>query len=105
MNILIFDVETTGLPNWKEPSDHPDQPYVVDLACDLWTGPEDCIDTYDAIINPGVEIPDDVAELHGITTEIAIAQGIAMAEALDRFFDMVSRADLVVGHNVSFDTA
>lgn len=31
---LVFDTETTGLPIWKEPSDHPDQPHVVDIA---WT--------------------------------------------------------------------
>lgn len=103
MNVLIFDTETTGLPIWKEPSDHPGQPYVVDLACDLWSGPDELIDSYDAIVNPGVEIPDELAKLHGITTEIAIAEGVAMAEALERFFELVARADLIVGHNVSFD--
>lgn len=103
MNVLIFDTETTGLPIWREPSDHPDQPYVVDIACDLWGGPDLLIDSYDAIINPGVEIPADVAEIHGITTERAIAEGIAMADALDRFMALVGQADLIVGHNVSFD--
>ena len=103
MNVLIFDTETTGLPIWREPSDHPDQPHIVDIACDLWAGPGELIEQYDAIINPGVEIPDELAALHGITTERAIAEGVAMAEALERFFDLVSRADLIVGHNISFD--
>lgn len=102
MKILFFDTETTGLPLWKEPSDHPDQPHIVDLACELWDGDE-MVDSFDTIVNPGVVIPDDVVELHGITTERAIAEGIPKTEAVDRFHDFVKRADLIAGHNVSFD--
>ena len=55
MITLLFDTETTGLPIWKEPSDSPDQPHIVDIACDLWdTETKERIDTFDAIINPGV---------------------------------------------------
>lgn len=100
---LVFDTETTGLPLFKEPSDHPDQPHVVDIACSLFdeTGLE--VERFDAIINPGVEIPEEVARLHGITTEIAREEGIAPDEAFDAFLSLVGRATTVVGHNVSFD--
>ena len=71
MNTLIFDTETTGLPNWGEPSDHPSQPHIVDIACSLFD-PAGCeIERFDAIINPGVEIPVEASNIHGITTEIA----------------------------------
>lgn len=102
MLILFFDTETTGLPLWKEPSDHPDQPHVVDLACELWDG-DQMVDTLDVIVNPGVPIPDDMAALHGITTERAIAEGIAKAEAVQRFHDLARRAEMLAGHNISFD--
>ena len=100
---LVFDVESTGLPVWKEPSDHPDQPHVVDIACSLFdqTGLE--IERFDAIINPGVPIPDDVAAIHGITTEIAEAEGVDPDHALDQFLALVGSAEIIVGHNVSFD--
>lgn len=102
---LVFDTETTGLPLWKEPSDHPDQPHIVDIALTLFdpTGLE--IDRYDAIINPGpdVIIPDDVAEIHGITTEIAREQGVAPEVAFGTFLSFVDRAETIIGHNVSFD--
>lgn len=102
MNILFFDTETTGLPLWKEPSDHPDQPHIVDLACELWAEGE-MTDSLDVIVNPGVAIPDEIAAIHGITTERAVAEGIAKADAVARFHEFVRRADLIVGHNISFD--
>lgn len=100
---LVFDTETTGLPLWKEPSDDPGQPHIVDIACSLFdrTGLE--VDRYDAIINPGVEIPADVAAIHGITTEIAQAEGVEPQRAFSNFTEMVRKADVIVGHNVSFD--
>lgn len=101
--ILVFDTETTGLPLWNDPSDDPRQPHVVDIACTLFdtTGLE--VDRFDAIINPGVEIPAEVAALHGITTEIAREKGVDPREAHDAFMSLVGRATLLVGHNVSFD--
>lgn len=101
--IFVFDTETTGLPLWKEPSDDPAQPHIVDLACSLFDGTGCEIERYDAIINPGVEIPEEVSRLHGITTEIAREQGVSPIEAHDAFMAMIGRASLIVGHNVSFD--
>lgn len=102
MKVLVLDTETTGLPLWREPSDHPGQPHIVDLGCELYDG-EDLIDSLDIIVNPGVPIPDEVAQIHGITTEIAQRDGVSKAEAIRRFFDLAAQADMLVGHNVSFD--
>ena len=100
---LVFDTETTGLPLWREPSDHPDQPHIVDIACSLFdrTGLETA--RFDTIINPGVPIADEVAAIHGITTEIAERDGIDPAQAHREFMAMLRDAEVVVGHNVSFD--
>jgi len=54
MNIaLAFDTETTGLPLFKEPSEHPDQPHIVQLAAvlvDLDTRRE--LASMDVIVKP-----------------------------------------------------
>lgn len=100
---LIFDTETTGLPNWREPSDDPSQPHVVDIACSLFDAHGSELQRYDTIINPGVEIPEDVALIHGITTEIAREQGEQPDVAWANFHAMVREAVVIVGHNVSFD--
>lgn len=106
MIALIFDTETTGLPLWKEPSDHPDQPHVVDLSWELWytaDGETVFLDRLDCLINPGVPIPAEVTALHGITDEMVQADGWPPADAVSSFLGLVGRADLIVGHNVSFD--
>lgn len=103
MNILVFDTETTGLPIWKEPSDDPAQPYIVDMACSLFdaTGLE--LERFDALVKPGCPIPDELVLLHGISTEMAMDEGIEIAEANASFMALVTQADMIVGHNVSFD--
>lgn len=100
--ILFFDTETTGLPLFTEPSDDPRQPHIVQIAAELCNHRGEVVDTWEAIINPGVPIPAEVSAIHGITDEIA-ATGIAEYEMLHEFFAFVDRAELVVGHNVSFD--
>lgn len=100
---LIFDTETTGIPLWSDPSDDPRQRHVVDIACSLFSATGVEVARFDTIINPGIEIPEEVARIHGITTEIARAQGCTPEQALRPFLELVNEAQLIVGHNVSFD--
>lgn len=102
--ICVFDTETTGLPNFRDPSDHPDQPHIVDICALLYTLEGDLVDSFEAMVRPdGWVIPDEVAEIHGITTEIALEQGIPEAVAIEGFLDIWRRASLRAAHNVSFD--
>lgn len=48
-------------------------------------------------------IPDDVAAIPGITTEFALAHGIAEGEALEGFMEVFRRSGLRVVHNISVD--
>ena len=104
---LWYDVETSGLPLFKEPSEHPDQPHIVQLGAvlvDMDTREE--LEALDEIIRPeGWTIPDDVAAIHGITTERALAEGLAAVDVLQRFFGMWRRSPQVVraGYNEGFD--
>jgi DNA polymerase-3 subunit epsilon len=74
--ILFYDTETTGLPLWNLPSEHPEQPRVLQLAallCDEATG-EDLQQMNMIILPDGWTVPDEVAAIHGITTERAMAE-------------------------------
>lgn len=103
MQILFFDTETTGLPLWRDPSDDPRQPYIVDLAADLVTETGETVKQIDFLIRNGCDIPEEVTALHGITREMAEAEGIEPRDALQQLMALIAEADLIVGHNVSFD--
>lgn len=105
MSILFYDTETTGLPAWSKPSGSDDQPHIVQLAA-IKVDPETRKETefMDVIIKPeGWVIPDEVAKIHGITTERAMDEGIDESVALDMFLSLWSPDKLRVGHNQSFD--
>ncbi|WP_345873030.1 3'-5' exonuclease [Shewanella algae] len=105
MKIAFLDTETTGLPDWKSPSDAEHQPHLVQLACilaDDQTG--ETLEKFEVIVKPdGWIIPDEVAAIHGITTERALAEGIPEREALDKLLELVSKADKRGAHNKTFD--
>lgn len=102
--INFFDTETTGLPAYSTPSVDPCQPHLVDIAALLYNQDGEMIDSFEAIIRPdGWIIPDEVAAIHGITTEMAMDLGIPEQEALDGFMAIHERASLRVAHNCSFD--
>lgn len=104
MKVLIFDSETTGLPQWSSPSDHPDQPHVLDLAADLWdTDTGEKIGSLDCLIDNGIDVPADMTAIHGITRDMCEAEGISPLAAHEQFTDLVRQADMLGGHNVSFD--
>lgn len=102
--LLFFDTETTGIPVWKEPSGGENQPHIVQLAAHLVdpTGPR-IVQSMDVIVRPdGWEIPDEVAEIHGITTEHAASVGIPEPLAL-RMFLALWGGRMRVAHNATFD--
>lgn len=101
--VLVFDTETTGLPEWNQPSDSEVQPHIVQIAAELCRADGTVIETWERIINPGVPIPPETTAIHGITDEIAQAQGIAPTQMLEEFFALVDRAAIVVGYNTGFD--
>ena len=101
---LFYDTETSSLPIWEKPSEHPDQPHIVQLAARLVDlESRDTISSIDVIIKPdGWTIPDDIAEIHGITTEKAHDLGVPESTALDMFMQLWGQRERIA-HNESFD--
>ena len=101
---LFYDTETQGLPLFSEPSESPAQPHIVQLAaCLVDLAARRTVASMDVIVRPdGWTIPDEVAAIHGITTEHAMDVGIPEAQAVDTFLELW-RGRLRIAHNESFD--
>ena len=105
MNLALFyDTETTGLPDFKAPSESAHQPHIVQLAALLIDlDSRETIQSMDVIIRPhGWTIPDEVAAVHGITTEHAADVGIPERLAVEMFMDLWNNRNRVA-HNEQFD--
>jgi DNA polymerase-3 subunit epsilon len=101
---LFYDTETSGLPLWNQPSEDPGQPHIVQLAAKLIDLDSKAVLGFmDTIIKPdGWIIPDEVAAVHGITTERAMDEGIPEAEAVEQFLALWGN-HLRIAHNEQFD--
>lgn len=102
--VLIFDTETTGLPNWKEPSESELQPHIVQLAAGLFnTENKKIIQSIDLIIKPeSWDIPKVVSDIHGITKEYAMDVGVSEKVCIEAFLDLWSGRKRIA-HNATFD--
>lgn len=103
---LFFDTETTGLPKqWNAPvSNLSNWPRLVQLAWLLMDENGSEISSQDRIIRPeGFIIPQAASAVHGITTERALEEGIALSLALSEFAEALGNTRMLIAHNLSFD--
>jgi DNA polymerase-3 subunit alpha len=103
---LIFDTETTGLPKkWGAPiTDIDNWPRAIQMAWQLHDDLGQLVEHQDYLIKPaGFNIPYDAEKVHGISTELALQDGVDLQDILIKFNDALKQAKFVVGQNVGFD--
>lgn len=108
MKVLIFDTETTGLPEGKNPSIYETQkwPHIIQLSYIVYDSEtNDIVTLEDDYISIGndVIIQLESQKIHNISREMLIDKGISIEQALEKFNKFSEMSDLLVGHNVSFD--
>lgn len=103
---LIFDTETTGLPaNYNAPvTDTDNWPRMVQLAWECHDQTGRLLYNKSFIIRPeGYVIPQAAEQVHGISTEKALAEGMDLETVLRDFDSDLRQVSVIVGHNISFD--
>lgn len=112
---LFIDTETSSLPDFRAPTDHPSQPHIVSLAA--WLGEpdstSDCLShvaSLNSVIRPDGWYIEPAAEaIHKITNDYARSFGEPLPDVLTRFASLVTDAyeassdSLIIAHNCSFD--
>lgn len=103
---LIFDTETTGLPRRHDApaSDTDNWPRMVQLAWQLHDEQGGLMEVHSMLVRPeGFTIPYNAEQVHRISTQRALDEGLPLDDVLDRFADAVDRCRFIAGHNLLFD--
>ena len=108
MRVLVFDTETSGLPQSKilGPDTLHLWPHIVQFSYVIYdTDVNDITLSSDDIIkvDDNVIITAESINLHGITHDISQRKGKKINEVLDIFCNHLKTTDVLVGHNVIFD--
>lgn len=106
MKVLVFDTETTGLPERNASiKDTEKWPYIIQLSFVCYdTSSNNIIKKYDNYIKikSGIELTDEVKKITNID-ETKIENGVNIREALNEFNKYMNISNMIVAHNVSFD--
>ena len=108
MSVIVFDVETTGLPKRRNRpfTEFDNWPHIVQLSWIVYnSGKIESIN--DHIIKiPGDEvIPEVCVNIHGITNERMRRDGENIVDVLMEFKRDLSNSKIMVAHNLEFDTS
>jgi len=103
MNYLIYDTETSGLP--QKGAGLAAQPWLLQLGAILLDENFETIGELNALVNYGHDVPihPKAAEAHGFTNERCRAEGRPPAEVFEAFEAMRRNAEVLVAHNKEFD--
>ncbi len=101
--ICAIDTETTGKYHFDKPSNHIDQPKILELAALLVDENNRDCGSFNLLIDHDVYIPEEVTAIHGITRKDCEKYGMHVSYAIDMLKMLAVDAELIVGHNISFD--
>uniref|UniRef100_A0A6C0LI91 Exonuclease domain-containing protein n=1 Tax=viral metagenome TaxID=1070528 RepID=A0A6C0LI91_9ZZZZ len=106
MKVIVFDTETTGLPEgWNTSILETDKwPHIVQISWVLFDiDKQEVVNMEDHIIKCNVPIPEESVRIHGITKQRSERKGVPLRDAMNLFDRDLQEADVAVAHNISFD--
>lgn len=106
MNLtLFFDTETSGMKLDGVRASDPRQPHIVSFSALVLDENWNEITSQSAIIRQdGWESEPGATEIHGITKERSLVDGIPEIEAAEILHGMIAQASRVVAHSIQFDS-
>ena len=109
MKVLVFDTETTGLPETKiiNPITLHQWPHIVQFSYVIYDSSlNNIVESKDYIVKlpESILIPEDSTKIHGITNDMSRSRGVPLNLILDEFFSYLREGvDKLIGHNIEFD--
>ena len=101
---LFFDTETSGLPDKKQSASWEGQPHICQLGV-IVADPNGRVKAeVNLLVRPeGWTIPAETSAIHGITQEDAEKYGLSIKGVLSIFGRLLTRSEMIVAHNLTFD--
>lgn len=108
MKLLVFDTETSGLPEEKGQSLYATHkwPYIMQLSYIFYhDSSNEVIELYDSLvkIDNNILLSQDSMAIHNITREMCNNSGQPIKTVLSSFINALMSADIIIGHNIQFD--
>lgn len=102
---LIFDTETSNIPQKNLPLNHVDQRRIMQLAAILLDPEFKEVASMCVLINipENINISPGAQAAHGISKEMCKRYGVEIESALTMFYEMYVKSEYHIGHNISFD--
>ncbi len=103
--ILVIDTETQDLPDFKKRASDPTQPHGLQFAAAILNPDTFEIEAeQDLLVRPdGWEISQGAFDRHGISHQYATENGFSEAAVAEVAVELIWKASLIVGHNITFD--
>lgn len=109
MDFLLFaDCETTGIPDFHLPADHPTQPRIASIAGILCEAEQMRVvgSYFSYVLNEGWSMPQgpkSAGEANGITDAFLQQVGMPIQNVMEAFSDFLSLGVTMVAHSADFD--
>ncbi len=107
MKILVFDTETSGLPEYNASINEKDKwPYILQISYimyDISNNTEVICNDYINVDPSLVTITPESYNIHKISMDYLQENGRNIIPALKEFNKILNKCDMVVGHNIQFD--
>ena len=97
-SLAVFDLETTGLDVTTA--------RIVTATVATLNQNGEVLELREWLVNPGVEIPEVASNVHGVTTEMAVRDGIDPAKAVAEIIEVLARHNAempLVAFNAPYD--
>ena len=105
MHILAYDTETTGIARGHDYT-NPDNPHLAAITGILYdTEAKRVVSSLNLFVHPDDwAMPEEAGAVNGLTTEFLLKFGLPLDQVLPPFVSLADRADLLIAHNIDFDT-